>query len=471
MSSNALNQNACSEELLCPPFLEHKQNALKPKVIKLSGSSTHIPTKKRVAVYARVSVDSPELLQSLSNQVSHYNAYIQKNPIWEYAGVYADVGISGTSIKNRSEFQRLLTDCEKGHIDIILTKSISRFARNTVDLLKVIRRLKALGVSVQFERENLDTLSADGELMVAILASYAQEESLSISENVKWGIRKRFAQGQFLAYNMYGYQWVDDHFEIVEEEAQAVRFMYQSFANGMLLTEISEALANQGILNRKGLPFAKSSISRILDQEKYRGFSILQRTFTDNHITHTKQINRGQLPRFVVQGTHPVIIDEDLHQAVEAERVRRREKGVVRWRRGTCFTGIITCGHCGSTLTYTPGSSTGKLTPFQQGSYRCSNKRANGPKACRAKNLAVYALRQICCAHIAPLAGASTDDAFDEEWITNVVDHIISFGDTLEFHLQSKEVLATPYKSTARADAQAHRQAMAKQSNNKEVSI
>lgn len=448
-----------------------KEDTAKPTVIKLASRPALTPAKKRVAAYARVSVDTDEPMQSLSAQISHYSTHIHANPLWHYVGVYADGGISGTSIRNRSEFQRLLADCEKGLIDIILTKSISRFARNTVDLLKVTRRLKELGVSVQFERENLDTLSADGELMVAILASYAQEESLSISENVKWGIRKRFAQGQFLAYNMYGYQWVDDHFEIVEEEAQAVRFMYQSFANGMLLTEISDALAKQGIFNRKGLPFAKSSICRILDQEKYRGFSILQRTFVDDHITHAKQINRGQLPRYEVAGTHPVIIDEDLHKTVEAERTRRREKGVVRWRRGTCFTGIIICGYCGSTLTYIPGSSTGELTPFQQGSYRCSNKRANGPKVCNAKNLPVYALRKVCCSLIGPRAGATVDDAFEEAWIHDLVDHIVAFDQKLEFHLKSKEILSTPYKSTARVDAQAYRRAMENQSKNKEVSL
>ncbi|MDD3822383.1 MAG: recombinase family protein [Sphaerochaetaceae bacterium] len=441
-----------------------------PKVTKIDRTITSLPVKKRVAAYARVSVDSDELMQSLAAQVSHYSTHIQSNPHWEYAGVYADAGISGTATKNRSEFQRLIADCEKGMVDIILTKSISRFARNTVDLLKTVRSLREHNISVRFEREHIDSLTGDGELMLSILASYAQEESLSISENVKWGIRKRFSQGRFLAYNIYGYRWIDDHYEIVEEEAEAIRFMYRSFADGMMLTEISEALAKQGIYNRKGKPFGKTSILRILDQEKYRGFSILQRTYVDDHITHRKQMNRGELPKFEVQGTHPVIIDEQLHQKVEAERERRRRSGAVRWRRATCFTRKIICAYCGSTFTYTPYSRTGELTQFQQGHYQCSHKRKHGSKSCPSKSLPVYTLRQVCGSAIGPLAGATPEDPFEEIWIDERVQHIVAFADRLEFHLKSSEVLTIPWKNTAKRDAWAYRKALAQQnSENSEV--
>jgi len=355
-------------------------------------------------------------------------------------------------------------------VDIILTKSISRFARNTIDLLKTVRYLKERNISVRFERENIDSLTGDGELMLSILASYAQEESLSISENVKWGIRKRFSQGRFLAYTIYGYRWIDDHYEIVEEEAEAVRFMYQAFADGMTLTEISEELAAQGILNRKGLPFGKSSIMRILDQEKYRGFSILQRTFVDDHITHRKLMNHGQFPRFEVQGTHPVIISEQLHARVEAERERRRQAGAVRWRRATCFTGKIFCGHCGSTFTYTPNTWSGELTAFQQGHYQCSRKRKQGAKSCPSKSLPVYTLRQVCCSVVGPLAGASSDDSFEEAWIDDHVERIVAFADTLEFHLKTNEVVTTPWKNIAKRDVWARRRALARQQeDNSEV--
>jgi len=448
-----------------------KFSSQRHKVIKLERIVAAMPSKKRVAAYARVSVDSDELMQSLAAQISHYSALIQANPSWEYAGVYADAGISGTGVKHRSEFRRLIADCEKGLVDIILTKSISRFARNTVDLLKTVRSLRERNISVRFERENIDSLTGDGELMLSILASYAQEESYSISENVKWGIRKRFSQGRFLAYNIYGYQWVEDHFEIIEKEAEAIRFMYRAFADGMMLTEISDALARQGIFNRKGLPFGKTSIHRILDQEKYRGFSILQRTFVDDHITHRKHMNRGQLPRFEVQGTHPVIIDEQLHQKVEAERERRRRSGAVRWRRATCFTGKIICGYCGNSFTFTPYSRTGELTQFQQGHYQCSHKRKHGAKACPSKSLPVYTLRQVCCSVIGPLDGASPDDPFEEAWIDSHVDRIVAFVDTLEFHIKTNEVLTSPWKNTAKRDAWAYRRALAQQQikNNSEV--
>ncbi len=441
-----------------------------PKITKIDRSFTRLPSKKRVAAYARVSVDSNELMQSLAAQVSHYSTLIQANPAWEYAGVYADAGISGTGMKHRSEFRRLIADCEKGLVDIILTKSISRFARNTVDLLKTVRSLRERNISVRFEREHIDSLTGDGELMLSILASYAQEESYSISENVKWGIRKRFSQGRFLAYAIYGYRWVADHYETVDEEAEAIRFMHRAFADGMTLTEISDALAERGIFNRKGLPFGKSSILRILDQEKYRGFSILQRTFTDDHITHRKQMNHGELPRFEVQGTHPMIIDEQLHEQVEAERERRRRSGAVRWRRATCFTGKIVCGYCNSTFTYTPNNWSGELTAFQQGHYQCSHKRKQGAKACLSKSLPVYTLRQVCTSLLAPLAGASPDDPFEEAWIGSHVDHIVASVDTLEFHLTSGEVLTTAWKNTAKRDAWAHRRALAQQEiNNNEV--
>jgi len=444
---------------------------LGPKVVKLERTVLSMPSKKRVAAYARVSVDSDELMRSMAAQVSHYSAFIQANPSWEYAGVYADAGISGTGMRQRSEFQRLIANCEKGMVDIILTKSISRFARNTVDLLKTVRRLRERNISVRFERENIDSLTGDGELMLSILASYAQEESLSISENVKWGIRKRFSQGRFLAYNIYGYQWIDDHFEIIKKEAEAIRFMYRAFAGGMMLTEISDALAQRGIFNRKGLPFGKSSIHRILDQEKYRGFSILQRTFVDDHITHRKQMNRGELPKFEVEGTHPAIIDEQLHELVEAERERRRQAGAVRWRLATCFTGKIVCGHCGGTYTHSPYSTPGGPTEFQQGHYHCSRKRNHGAKACPSKDLPVYTLRQVCCSLLAPVAGASPEDPFEEAWIVGQVKHIATFTDTLEFHLKTGEVLTTPWKNTAKRDVWAHRRALARQqeNNNSEV--
>ena len=194
------------------------------KIIKIEPTEPVLPRRKRVAAYARVSMECERLMHSMSAQISYYSELIQKNPEWEYAGVYADNFISGTETKKRQEFQRMISDCEKGLIDIILCKSISRFARNTVDLLETIRHLKDIGVEVRFEKENINSLSGDGELMLTILASFAQEESRSLSENVKWGIRKRFEKGDPCNRNpILGYEWVDDKLVVVPEEAEIVK--------------------------------------------------------------------------------------------------------------------------------------------------------------------------------------------------------------------------------------------------------
>lgn len=185
------------------------------KISKVERKIPQMPNRKKVAAYARVSMESERLQHSLSAQISYYSDLIQKYPDWEYVGVYADYGISGTKTERRTEFNRMLADCEAGKIDIVLTKSISRFARNTVDLLETVRHLRELGISVRFEKEHIDSLTEDGELMLTLLASFAQEESRSISENVKWGTRKRFEQGiPNGKFQIYGYRWDGDHLVI-----------------------------------------------------------------------------------------------------------------------------------------------------------------------------------------------------------------------------------------------------------------
>ena len=203
------------------------------EIIQITPSAPAFVRKKRVAAYARVSLDSERLMHSLSAQVSYYSELIQKNPQWLYAGVYADEGITGTLTSKRDEFKRMIEDCEKGKIDIILVKSISRFARNTVDLLDTVRHLKSLGIEVRFEKENINSLSNDGELMLSILASFAQEESCSISENVKWGTRKRFEIGiPNGRVRVYGYRWKGDTLFVEPSEAEVVKRIYSEFLNG-----------------------------------------------------------------------------------------------------------------------------------------------------------------------------------------------------------------------------------------------
>ena len=229
-----------------------------------------IPKLTRVAAYARVSSGKDAMLNSLSAQVSYYSELIQKHSDWKYAGVYADEAVSGTK-DNRAGFNGLLADCRAGKIDMVITKSISRFARNTVTLLETVRELKLLGIDVLFERENIYSLSGDGEVMLTILASFAQEESLSVSENCKWRIRDRFKQGEPNNCTILGYRLVGGKYYIMPEEAEIVRLAFSDYLSGMGRTAIAQKLNALGYESRLGKSFAESSISVILQNEKYVG--------------------------------------------------------------------------------------------------------------------------------------------------------------------------------------------------------
>ena len=246
------------------------------KINKIEPLMPALPTRKKVAAYARVSMESERLQHSLSAQVSYYSELIQSNPEWEYAGVYADDGTTGTKT-NREEFQRLLADCEAGKIDIILTKSISRFARNTVDLLETVRHLKELGIEVRFEKECINSLSGDGEVMLTLLASFAQEEIISLSNNVKWGTRKRMEQGIPNGhFRVYGYRWEGDQLVIVPEEAAIVRRIFQNFLDGKSRLETEREFAAEGITTRDGCRWVDSNIKVVLSNIIYTGNLLLQ---------------------------------------------------------------------------------------------------------------------------------------------------------------------------------------------------
>lgn len=257
------------------------------------------PTIKllRTAAYARVSSGKDAMLHSLSAQVSYYNSLIQSNPEWLFCGVYADEALTGTK-DNRENFQRLLTECRAGNIDLIITKSISRFARNTVTLLETVRELKNLGVDVYFEEQNIHSISPDGEFMLTLLGSYAQEESYSASENQKWRIRKDFEQGRLGSITILGYERSNDGtLIIVPEEAEIVRMIFNDYLSGMGKNAIANKLLEIGVPTKGGGIWTAWSIRRILKNEKYCGDLLLQKTYRENHITKKKINNTGQLPQ------------------------------------------------------------------------------------------------------------------------------------------------------------------------------
>lgn len=306
--------------------------------------------RKRVAAYARVSTDSEEQLSSYEAQVEFYTRYIKGNPGWEFVDVYTDEGISGTNIKKREGFSRMIEDALKGKIDLILTKSISRFARNTVDTLTTVRTLKAHKVEVYFEKENIYTLDAKGEVMLTIMGSLAQEESRSISENVTWGKRRSMEEGRFsLAYKHFlGYEKGEDGLpKIVEHEAEIVRKIYHLFLGGSTVRSIADHLTVQGIPTPAGKKkWSVSTIMSILQNEKYKGDALLQKTYTADFLTKKIKKNHGEVPQYYIQNSHPAIIDPETFDLVQKE-IERRNPHRHKLHRSSPLNAKIICGECG----------------------------------------------------------------------------------------------------------------------------
>lgn len=306
--------------------------------------------KKRVAAYARVSTDSDEQLSSYEAQVNFYTRYIKGNPEWEFVFVYTDEGISGTNIKKRDGFNRMVADALEGKIDLILTKSISRFARNTVDTLTTVRRLKEKGVEVYFEKENIYTLDAKGEVMITIMSSLAQEESRSISENVTWGKRKSMEDGKVsMPYKSFlGYEKGEDGLpKIVEAEAEIVRRIYGLFLSGSTVRMIADLLTAENIPTPRGRKrWSVSTIMSILQNEKYKGDALLQKTFTVDFLTKRTKKNDGEVPQYYIQNSHSAIIDPETFELVQQE-IERRRPNRRQLHRSSPFAAKIICGDCG----------------------------------------------------------------------------------------------------------------------------
>ena len=404
-----------------------------PKIVTKVAQIPKLQRKKRVAAYARVSSGKDAMLHSLSAQVSYYNDLIQKEDGWEFVGVYSDEAITGTK-EDRPGFQQMLEDCRNRKIDMILTKSISRFARNTVTLLETVRMLKALEVDVFFEEQNIHTMSADGELMLTIMASYAQEESLSASENQKWRIKKNFEEGMPWCGRMLGYRMRDGQYYIIPEEAEIVRRIYREYLDGFGPNRIAEGLNEDGIpTSMNGSIWHPQTISKMLRNYSYTGNLLLQTTFRENHITKRIIKNTGQRPRYLAEETHEAIIPMEQWQAVQAEIERRSKLHTITPPAKTTFfyTGLIQCAKCGKNYR--------RKTTVTRVVWICATFNTRGKKYCASKQIPESTLDAL----VAEVTKKPTD----------IQKIIADDGNTLHFHLADGSVVTRVWADRSRSES------------------
>ena len=389
------------------------------RITQIIPTLPQVKPKLKVAAYARVSVDTEALMHSLSAQVSYYSSLIQNNPEWEYAGVYADEGISGTSTKHRDEFKRLVADCEAGKIDMVLVKSISRFARDTIDCLNTTRHLRELGISVYFEREKINSLSEDGELMLTLLASFAQEESRSISENIKWATRKRFEQGIPNGHKApYGYEWDGEMFRIIPSQGEIVKEIYRRYLAGESAYGIAKSLAERGVTGQMGLPIEQSTIKEILSSESYTGTMVLQKNFyTENK---TRKRNQGELPMYLVDEMfEPLVSEEDFRKAVQI-RAHRAELFPNHKDNPTTFSGMVKCGYCGCGVS--------RRTSGDKKRWVCNIRERKGMKNCDC--------RPIDETELETAAATALGGSFDEGQFFKRIERVNLYSDKVDFLLK-----------------------------------
>ncbi|WP_105123796.1 recombinase family protein [Streptococcus suis] len=359
-----------------------------PSIIRSSSDDFSLK-KRRVAGYARVSTDHEDQATSYESQMRYYSEYINGRDDWEFVKMYSDEGISGTNTKLRTGFKSMVEDALNGKIDLIITKSVSRFARNTVDSLTTVRQLKEVGVEIYFEKENIWTLDSKGELLITIMSSLAQEESRSISENVTWGLRKQFAEGKvhFPYTNVLGFKAGEDGAIVVDQdEAKTVRYIFQQALIGKSPYHIAKDLTEHGISSPSGKShWNATTIKRMLRNEKYKGDALLQKTFTIDFLTKKKNINRGELPQYYVENNHEAIVDRETFDAVQLVLDNKGRKSST-----TIFSSKLVCGDCGHFFGSKVWHSTSK---YRRVIYRCNDK-YNGSSKCSTPHVTEEEVKQ-----------------------------------------------------------------------------
>jgi len=429
---------------------------MEKQIFDITPQRTVIEGKMRVAAYARVSCDKDTMLHSLEAQIDYYRKYIVRNPEWEFVGVYADEAKTGTK-EDREQFQRLLSDCRLGKIDMVIVKSISRFARNTVTLLATVRELKERGINVFFEDSKILSISEEGELMLTLLASQAQEESLSCSENCKWRIRKGFEQGQPNTCTMLGYRLVNGEITIVPEEAVIVKKIFGLYLDGIGIQGIANMLNENGVTSEK-IPFwYPDTIRKILRNEKYVGDLVLQKTLVTDHISKRKIVNTGQLPKYVITEDHEPIVSRETFDAVQSEIILRAEKYTRDRGKQSAFTGKIRCGICGKNYRR-------KTTPYNI-IWCCSTFNSRGKKYCDSKAIPEATLMQA-------VTEIFDIPSFDESVFDENIDCIIAEPDNvLRFVFFSGKTAVYHWKDRSRSESWTDEMRMAARQKRKKGAV
>lgn len=372
-----------------------------PMLVQKSGECRSL----RVAAYCRVSTDSDEQLESYEAQVSYYTDLIAKNPQWQLAGIYADEGITGTSAYKRDSFLRLMRDCNKGKVDLIVTKSVARFARNTVDSLSYARKLKAKGIGIFFEEQALDTRKENTEMVLGIYSVMAQAESENISANVRWGIQQRMKSGAYqFRYNIIGYiKGENGEPEIETNGAAVIRSIYERYLDGFSLDQIKRKLESDGVRTATGKTvWSKAIIRGILTNERYTGDMLLQKTFTENCITKKVVKNRGEMAKYLITNNHPAIIDRETFRLVQSEMARRNSKRRIsdqaitpqgKYSGKYALSELLICGECGSPYRRRHWRCGGNMIPV----WRCLNRVEHGTTYCHAISIPEQKLHATIC--------------------------------------------------------------------------
>lgn len=400
---------------------------------KITPPARHKVSKmKRVAAYARVSSGREAPLHSLSAQISHYSGMIQKTPGWQYAGVYADEALSGTK-DSRGEFQRLLADCKAGKIDMIITKSVSRFARNTVTTLKTIRELRLIGVDVFFEEQNIYTMGEDGEFLLTLLAAYAEEEARSVSSNIRWRVQSNFKQGLAWSVEMFGYHQKHGRLVIVPEQAQLLRMAAQLYLQGASPMDLERAFEKAGAIGTRGKRLSGDHIVKLLCNEKMAGDMLLQKTFVADPIVKDNRKNNGERPQFYVEGSHEGILDKDTYQKVLAEYRRRKAEGL-RFYGEYPFSSRIICGKCGAHYTH-------RLRGKEVYAWVCMTYNTKGKSCCDAKIIQERVLESIA-------AEVTGQTSFDSEVFQQQVKEIqVRDNSFLDFLFYNGKIVSRPWEN------------------------